>query len=450
MKKLMHIPRLSAILVALSLLPGILSAQDPEGVRLGLMYQPEYQPGLVVLPFAAVGGADRVAQPIQGIIRQDLDFSNRFELRAVEGAAAGEPVNLQLWKERGADWVLDGALNPGPAGGTVLRLVLHDAVYGLVKGDQSFALPAQGDPNFRMAVHAAADEVVRWATGEPGKAASRVAFVLDGRGGKEIYVIDYDGENVQRITSDASIALSPAWSPDGSRLAYTSYRTGAPLLYERDLAVGRDRLLSDRDGINITPSYSPDGRTIAFATTVSGNTEIATYDRERNCCLEQHTRGRRFDSLSPSYSPDGRQIAFVSNRLGEPHIYVMSVGGGEPRLVSDYSFGGRGYNTSPEFSPRGQKIAYQTRVPNGTLQIVLADLERGTRRLLTNDGTNEDPSWAPDGRHVVFASRDREGGGLFILDTVSGRTRPLLRGSEYGLPAWSPTLYRVESAPGIR
>jgi TolB protein len=434
-------------LAVLMLAPAALSAQV-EGVRLGLMYQPEYQPGLVVLPFAAPGEAAGPAQAVHGIIRQDLDFSDRFEL--IQTPAAGEPgdpVNLPLWKERGADWVVEGELRPGAAGGAELRLVLHDAVYGQVKGEQAFRVPAQGDPNFRMAVHAAADEIVRWATGEPGSAATRIAFVLDGRGGKELYVIDYDGENVQRVTSDGSIALSPAWSPDGSWIAYTSYRTGAPLLYERDLRTGRDRLVSDRDGINITPVYSPDGRTIAFATTVAGNTEIATLDRERNCCLEQHTRGRRFDSLSPSYSPDGRQFAFVSNRIGEPHIYVMQVGGGEPRLISDYAYGARGYNTSPDWSPRGARIAYHTRV-NDRMQIIVADLERGTRRLLTNEGNNEDPSWAPDGRHVVFASRDREGGGLYILDTISGRIRPLLRGAGYGLPAWSPSLYRAEPANG--
>lgn len=418
-------------------------------MRLGLMYQPEYQPGLVVLPFAAESGAERMTQPVRGIVEQDLGFSDRFEMmQSAAGAVAGEPVNLELWKERGADWVLDGAMRSGPAGGTLLRLVLHDAVYGTVKGDRTFVLPAQGDPNFRMAVHAAADEVVEWATGTPGAAASRIAFVLNGRdGSKEMYIIDYDGDNVQRITSDGAITLSPAWSPDGTRLAFTSYRSGSPLLYERDLTTGRDRLISDRDGINITPTYSPDGGTIAFSTTVSGNTEVATYDRDRNCCLEQHTRGRQYDSLSPSYSPDGRRFAFVSNRLGEPHVYVMAVGGGEPRLISDYSFGGRGYNTSPDWSPAGESIAYHSRV-NDTMQIMVADLSTGERRLLTNDGSNEDPSWAPDGRHLVFSSRDREGGGLYILDTVSGRVRPLLRGAGYGLPDWSPILYRTGTGTG--
>jgi len=200
---------------------GTALAQEPEGVRLGLMYQPEYQPGLVVLPFAAEQGTEDMLQAIRGIIEQDLGFSDRFSmLSGAAGVTPGEPVNLELWKERGADWVLDGALQPGPAGGTMLRLVLHDAVYGTVKGDRTFVLPARGDPNFRMAVHAASDEVVFWATGDPGAAASRIAFVLDARdGSKEMYIIDYDGENVQRITSDGAITLSPAWSPDGRRIA---------------------------------------------------------------------------------------------------------------------------------------------------------------------------------------------------------------------------------------
>ena len=181
-----------------------------------------------------------------------------------------------------------------------------------------------------MAVHAASDAVVRWATGEPGMAASRIAFVTQGRGSKEIYVVDSDGENVTRITSDGSISLSPSWSPDGGRIAYTSFRSGAPLLYERNLSTGADRVLSDRGGINITPSYAPDGRTVAFATTVGGHTEIATIGAEG---LRQQTRGRGYENLSPTWAPDGRRFAFVSDRLGEPQIYVMSPGG-EPRLVS--------------------------------------------------------------------------------------------------------------------
>ena len=433
---------LRLLLTSLLVFPALASAQDPEGVRLGLLYQPEYQPGFVVLPFTATGAAASAAPAIQTVIARDLEYSDRFQLRtATDAGAPGQPLNLALWKERGADWVLEGTLAP-QAGGMTLTLTLHDAVYGRVKEQRAIALPPQGDPGFRMAVHAASDEVVRWATGDPGMAASRIAFVLQGRGSKEIYLVDSDGENVQRVTSDGSLALTPTWSADGLRLAYTSYRGGPPLLYERDLRTGRDRVLSDREGINSTPAYSPDGRLIAFGTSVSGNTEVATYDRERNCCLQQQTRGRQFDSFNPTFSPDGRQLAFVSDRLGEPHIYVMELGG-EARIVSEYTYGSRVKNDAPDWNPRGNQIVYQSEISPGNHQLMLADLDRGSRRVLTNQGNNETPSWAPDGRHVVFSSKDRDGGGLFMLDTVSGKIRPLLRGSGYGLPDWSRTLYRV-------
>lgn len=433
---------LRLLLIGAFALPGVLSAQDPEGVRLGLLYQPEYQPGLVVLPFEAGSGAGAAAGLVQSIIARDLDYSDRFQLRSVtEGGGGGEDINLALWKERGADWVLEGTVSTA-SGGHTLELALHDAVYGRLKERRAIALPPQGDPNFRMAVHAAADEVVRWATGDPGMAASRIAFVLEGRGSKEIYLVDTDGENVQRVTNDGGLALTPSWGPDGRTLAYTSYRSGPPMLYERDLTTGRDRVISDREGTNSMPSYSPDGRLVAFSTSVAGNTEIATYDRRQNCCLQQQTRGRQFDSFNPTFSPDGTQLAFVSDRLGQPHIYVMDLGG-DARLVSDYSYGSRVKNDAPDWSPRGNQIVFQSEISPGNHQLMLADLDRGSRRVLTNQGNNETPSWAPDGRHVVFSSRDRDGGGLFVLDTVSGRIRPLLRGQGYGLPDWSQTLYRV-------
>ncbi|HWK90406.1 MAG TPA: hypothetical protein VNP72_10430, partial [Longimicrobium sp.] len=323
------------------------------------------------------------------------------------------------------------------AGGLSLRRRLYDAVYGQVKGEGTFEIPGPSARGFRMAVHAASDLVVRWATGEPGMAASRIAYVLQGRGSKDIFLVDSDGENVTRVTTDGSLALSPAWSPDGGRIAYTSWRGGQPFLYERDLGGGGDRVLSDRAGINITPAYAPDGRTVAFATSAGGNTEIATVGPGG---LRQHTRGTRYDNLSPTWAPDGRRFAFVSNRLGEPQIYVMALGG-EPRLVSDYAYGQRGYSTSPDWSPVGPAIAYHTRV-GGRMQIVAASADGGRPRVLTDRYSNEDPSWAPDGRHLVFASPDREGGGLFVLDTVSGKTRRLLGGRGYGLPDWSPALQR--------
>jgi TolB protein len=422
-------PIASFCFFAAALLLGVVpaAAQDSVVIRLRATYESGQTSGFVVLPVAGTAGAE-----ITPILRRDLEFSDRFEMAEPTGARAGERVDLAVWNQRGADWVLEGT-----ATGTSLRLTLWDARYGQKKGEGTFTVPAASARNFRMAVHAASDAVVRWATGEPGMAASRIAYVVQGRGSKEIYVVDSDGENATRVTSDGSISLSPSWSPDGSRIAYTSFKSGAPLLYERNLSTGADRLLSDRGGINITPSYAPDGRTVAFGTTVGGHTEIATVGPEG---LRQHTRGRGYENLSPSFSPDGRRLAFVSDRLGQPQIYVMSLGG-EPRLISEY--GNRGYSTSPDWSPAGPVIAYHTRL-NGRMQVVAVDVDGGRPRVLTNGGTAEDPSWAPDGRHLVFASPDRDGGGLFVLDTVTGRIRPLLRGRGFGLPDWSPALMRTD------
>jgi TolB protein len=422
--------RAGALAAALLLCAGTAAAQDSVVIRLRTTYDTGRSPGLVVLPFAGAGGSEAAA-----ILRRDLELSDRFAVREATGARAGQAVDLAALSRQGADWVVDGAATPRAGGGVSLRVTLYDAVYGQRRGEGLFDLPRADAGDYRMTVHAVSDAVVRWATGEPGMAASRIAFVTAGRGSKEIWIVDSDGENLRRVTSDGSIALSPSWSPDGRRIAYTSFRSGQPFLYERDLASGSDRLLSDRDGINITPSYAPDGRTVAFATTVAGHTHIATIGPEG---LRQQTRGRGSENLSPSWSPDGRRFAFVSDRLGEPQIYVMSPGG-EPRLVSEYTYGNRGYSTSPDWSPVGPVLAYHTRV-GGRMQVAALNVDGGRPRLLTDRFTNEDPSWAPDGRHLVFASPDRDGGGLFVLDTVTGRIRQLVRGRGHGLPDWSPPL----------
>jgi TolB protein len=430
------IPRFRSILSLGALAAGALfvaapaAGQDSVVVQLRTTYETQRQPGFVVLPFGGAGG-----EALRAIVQRDLQYSDRFEIREATGVRAADSVNLALWSERGADWVLRGSVAPR-AGGLTLTMTLYDAVYGQAKGSGSFSIPAADARGFRMAAHAAADQVVRWATGEPGMAASRIAFVTQGRGSKEIYAVDSDGENLTRITSHGSIALSPAWSPDGGRIAYTSFRGGGPQLYERDLGTGADRVLSDRAGINITPSYSPDGRTIAFATTVSGNTEIATISGGGGG-LQQQTRGRGYDNLSPTWAPDGGRFAFVSDRLGEPQIYVMEPGG-QPRLISDYAYGQRGYSTSPDWSPAGPVIAYHTRV-SGRMQIAAVSADGGRPRMLTTSGNNEDPSWAPDGRHLVYAATN----GLIILDTATGKTRTLVPGGGFGLPDWSPALQRL-------
>lgn len=274
-------------------------------------------------------------------------------------------------------------------------------------------------------------------------AASRIAFSRKvGDGGREIYVVDSDGENLRRVTSHASLSLSPAWSPDGGRIAYTSFREGDAGLYERVLATGDETTIPTPGGQTITPSYHPDGRELAFASSGDRGFDVFRYDVADGCCLRRLTGGAAID-MSPTYSPDGSRLAYMSDRLSQPHIYVTRVDdAGDAELVSPYLYGEPGYYTSPDWSPRNDRVAFHGRA-EGQFQILVAEVEdRGMRvTQLTAEGRNEDPSWAPDGRHIVFVGTGRrDGPGLYVVDAVSGRIRPLLTGIDATVPDWSPTL----------
>jgi TolB protein len=357
----------------------------------------------------------------------------------------GEGIDYALWDRLGADWLLTGQVE-GAGSSFVLLLELHDVIYGQVKSRGRFNVPEPTHADFRLAVHRASDEVVQWTFQEPGMAASRIAFSMGpvGAGIKELYLIDSDGENLQRLTNYGDLVLSPAWSPDGGRVAYTSYHaTGNAELFERDLRTGRERKIDAvRDGVFMTPAYHPDGETLAFSVQGGTRSGLFTYNVSRGCCLTNLTESTRVE-LSPTFSPDGRRVAFNSNRFGDavPQIFVMPAGGGAAELVSPYVFGQKGYYTSPQWSPRGDLIVFHGRVDSGPFQILVARMgERGRLTQLTWEGQNEDPSWAPDGRHLVFRGERRWGKGLFVVDTVTGNIRPIVSNMEVSTPQWSPAL----------
>lgn len=433
----------------LAALAGHADAQQRDsipGVTLGLVYETAYSPALALKPFSGRFGGGGVAAQVEAIIGRDLRYSDRFQVMdSLPAALLGEGIDYTLWDRLGAVWLLTGQVE-GAGDGFVLVLELHDVVYGEVEERGRFRLPDPADPEFRMAVHRASDQLVQWATGEPGMAASRIAFSLaNDQGHKELYLIDSDGENLRRVTSYGSITLSPTWHPSGERLAFTSYKDGEQRIYELDLATGREKVLpAVRDGGYITPEYAPDGQTLAF--TVSGGTRsgLFTYNLERDCCLAHLSGGPRWDDLSPSYSPDGRRLVFNTNRFGTqvPQIMVMPAQGGEPDMVSPYEYGRGGYYSAPEWSPVNDLIAFHGAIRRGTYHILVADLKDGGRRLrqLTWEGNNEDPSWAPDGRHLVFVGERRWGYGLFVVDVATGKLRTILGGRRVTVPSWSPAL----------
>lgn len=392
-----------------------------EGVRVGIMYAPGIRPGLVVLWQA---GLDSVGT----IVRRDLDYSDQFEM--VPGAVnphAG-PVNGPLYRGMGASYALEIT---GVGGAVDFRL--HDLVAGQVREDHVAVLPGVGAPDFRMAVHRVSDEVVRWATGRPGISATQVLYDE----GTRIYRVDTDGAGRTPITRASERALSPAWSPDGSRMAFTLMGDGTAPVVVQSLASGARVLVpGTARGLNITPVFTPDGQSVIYAQSTEAGTDLYLANVAQMCCVQRLTVARYSDNLSPTISPDGRRIAFISNRPGVPQVYVMSADGTAQELLAPFDFGATGDSYAPDWSPDGASVVFHREV-SGTPQVFVLDVASRKLRQLTSVGRNEDASWAPDSRHVVFVSNRSGARQLWVVDVESGRVRQLATPGAARLPAWS-------------
>ncbi|MGH7590003.1 MAG: TolB family protein, partial [Gemmatimonadales bacterium] len=289
-------------LTALLLLPARLRAQDTshvEGVRVGITYAAGIRPGLLVL-WAA--GLDSVGT----IIQRDLDYSDQFEM--IPGAVNPHdgPVNEGLYEAMGASYAVEVT---GVAGAVDIRL--HDLVAKQVRQDRIAVLPGLAAPDFRMAVHRVADEIVRWITGQPGIAATQVLYDE----GSQIFRVDADGARRVAMTRPGERALSAAWSADGTRMAFTSLGDGvAPVILETFATGARVTVPGTTTGLNITPVFTPDDQKVAYAKSTESGTDLYVANIVQMCCVQRLTVGRYSDNLSPTFSPDGQRVAFVSNR----------------------------------------------------------------------------------------------------------------------------------------
>jgi TolB protein len=406
-----------------------------QGVRVGITYTPGVRPGMVVVPGPGLDS-------LRAIVQRDLDFSDRFESVVLPPTAglpsdafrpglAPPPLNYPLYRTLGASYGVE--LAPGP-GGTLVRL--HDITAGTVQRETTVPLPDPADPAFRLAAHRVSDEIVRWITGTPGIAATRLAFVADRR----VWRIDSDGGDATPVTTPNEEALSPAWSPDGRKLAFTLFGGGRGSIILLDVASGaRATVPSTGAYLNITPTFSPDGRTLAFARSSEEGTDIYTADVVESCCVQRLTVGRYADNLSPTFSPDGRRIAFVSTRAGLPQVYAMAADGTDQELLAPFDYGVTGSSNAPEWSPDGARVVFHREVARNP-QLFLLEVAGGRVRQLTSAGRNEDATWAPDGRHLAFVS-DRSGRRqLWVIDVETGRIRQVSSSGAARLPSWSRRL----------
>jgi TolB protein len=291
-----------------------------------------------------------------------------------------------------------------------------------------------GKSLLRQMAHRLADELVARYTGEPGIARTRIAYVSEQKGARELYIMDYDGHGSRQITFDGFLNLTPQWSPDRKFLVFTSYQSRTRQNIEIvDLSTGKRSPLVSLAGLNITPALSPDGTKLAFATSQDGNSEIYMMDMQTKALqrLTVHSAG----DLSPAWSPTGKEMAFTSDRGGGPQIYLMSADGSNVRRLT---FDGD-YNAAPAWSPRGNWIAYVCRSEQRQYKICLISPDGQKRAQVTSGaGIDDSPSWSPDGRHLVFSSTTGGKTQLFMVNGDGKELEQLTSGGVHNsMPAWS-------------
>ena len=389
-------------------------------------------------------GAEAITAELTRVVTDDLVGSGLFRAISPDAFISGvgsfdAPVAFADWKAINAQALVTAGVSTRGDGSVAVRFRLWDV---FSEAEVGAGLQFAGTTSdLRRLGHKIADEIYSRLTGESGYFDSRVVFVSEtgpkNARQKRLAIMDYDGANVRYLTDDSSLVLAPRFSPRGDRVLYTSYASGFPEVYVLDVGSVTSQPLGDGSGtMSFAPRFAPDGNTVVYSLSTGGNTDLYTLD------LSTGGRARLTEAPSietaPSFSPDGSQIVFESDRSGTPQLYVMPAGGGEARRIS---FGEGRYGT-PVWSPRGDLIAF-TKQNAGRFHIGVMRTDGSDERLLTASFLDEGPTWAPNGRVIMFM-RETQGEdgapGLWSVD-VSGRNLRRVPTPAFGSdPSWSPLL----------
>ncbi|MBI5280323.1 MAG: PD40 domain-containing protein [Candidatus Solibacter usitatus] len=344
--------------------------------------------------------------------------------RLVEVDPTNQGLTRQRWRAVGAQFLLQGSL-----AGAGSQLVVEVRLFDLASGEVAYSKRLQsGAPLAPTMAHTLANDLVHLFTGRPGPFLSRIAFVSDRSGSKELWIMRWDGADPQQLTTHRSIALGPAWSPDGQWLAFTSFLRGNPQLLLLRPTEGYLKPVAALPGVNTSASFSPDGARIAFAAGADGNTDIYVVPVAGGT-PERLTSSRAIDT-QPAWAPNGRQIAFTSTAAGAPQVFLMDAEGSNIRRLTL----GDTFADEAAWAPDGVRLAYTSFVAD-RFQIAILDLRTNTRSVVGAAGNNESPCWSPDGTMLAFVS-DRSGRKQIYVTDPAGKPRQVTIDGNNLQPAW--------------
>lgn len=386
----------------------------------------------VVLDKTSADGSRQTewARSLDATINKGLDFTGLFNLLPA-------PLNIRNGQNGGLNFASIASVGGDIyAGGSVTkrsgRPVLEMHVYDS-SGKSLLARTYTGEESQLRAIGLRfCADLVELLTGKRSVFGTKIVFVSNRTGNKEVYMCDFDGENVEQLTNSRSISLTPAVSPDGNYIAWTDYTSGKPDLYIKNLATGA-KVSVNKHGVCISPAWRPGTNTLVTTLSYQGDQDLYLI-RADGTVDRRLTKGGGID-VSPTFSPDGSKMAFVSTRQGGPQIFIQDMNSGQVRRLTYSGI----YNTQPSWSPSGGKILYSSMQKSGEINIFSIDVDgSGLLQLTSGSGNNEYPSWSPDGSMIVFSSTRNGRRRLYVMNADGSNQRPLLNmQGEQQQPSWS-------------